>query len=323
MRLFVTGGTGFIGSNIAHVLAEMGNEVIVPFRSAPDEAVLDFLADVNERVVLVPGDVEDAERISSLVQMHQVDGIVHAAAVTPLPKIELAKPRRVLQINFMGTVHVLEAARMNKVKRVVYISSNAVYGDTTHRLITEDTTPDPRSLYGIAKVASEAVCRRYQTLYGLEVVSGRVCSTYGPMERPTQSRQGMSAVYMLAQAALKGEKCRVRGLSVARNWTHVKDVASAVVALLEKDRPSHGAYNLSYGKLYTLEDVLEVFEALEPSFRYEVIAQQEPAHVAYDETEQRGPMDVTRLREDIGYEPRYDLESGIRAYMDWLQSQGQ
>lgn len=211
---------------------------------------------------------------------------------------------------------------MNDVKRVVYVSSNALYGatDDPTQPVTEDTAPDPGNLYSVAKVASEAVCQRYETLYGMQAVSGRVCSTYGPMERPTRSRQRMSAVYTLGHKALKGEKCRVRGLGVARNWTHVKDVASGLIALLETDRPSYGAYNLSYSKAYSLQEVLEVFERLESSFQYEVVGQHEPADIAYDDTQQRGPMDTTRLREDVGYEPRYDLESGIRAYMEWLRS---
>jgi UDP-glucose 4-epimerase len=152
MRVLVTGGTGFIGSNVVRTLAERGDEVIVPFRSAPDEAVLNFLADVKERVVLVPGDVERVERMSFLTREHQVEAIIHGAAVTPLPETELAMPRRVLQINFMGTVHILEAARANDVKRVVYVSSGALYGPTgPGQPVTEDTAPDPRNLYGIAK----------------------------------------------------------------------------------------------------------------------------------------------------------------------------
>lgn len=323
MRVLVTGAIGFVGINIVRCLAKEGDRVIALYRSPPDRAALDFLAGLEDQVTLSPGDVEDAEGLSELVREQQANAIVHAAAVTPLIETERAMPVRIMQINFMGTLHVLEAARINNIRRMVYVSSNGLYGQIADltQPVKEDRVPVAGNLYSIAKIASEATCRRYQALYGMEIVSGRVCATYGSMERPTRSRQGMSAIHAMAQAVLERQILRVRGLSVARSWTHVEDVAHALTAMLKAPRPAYSTYNISYGQAYTLRQVLDVFQNVEPTFRYEVVEEGEAADIAYDESRQRGSMDITRLRQDIGYEPRYDLESGICAYMNWLRSQ--
>jgi nucleoside-diphosphate-sugar epimerase len=322
MRVLVTGAIGFVGINVVRCLAEEGDQVIAMYRSPPDRTAIDFLAEVEHRVTLVPGDIEEVEGLSALVRDHQIDGIVHAAAITPRLETERAMPARIMRINFMGTLHVLDAARAHGVRRVIYVSSDALYGpiaDPT-KPVTEDTVPAAENLYGIAKIASEAVCRRYQTLFDMEIAAGRVCATYGPMERETRSRKGMSAIYQVAHAVLKGRGLSVRGLNVVRTWTHVEDIVRALVAMLKAPHLTYSAYNVSYGQVYSLQQVLDVFQKLEPEFRYVVVGEGETADIAYDESRQRGPLDITRLRQDIGYEPRYDLESGVRAYMDWLRS---
>jgi nucleoside-diphosphate-sugar epimerase len=324
MHVLVTGAVGFVGINVVRCLAEEGDRVIALYRSPPDQAAMEFLAGLDERVTLVAGDVEDAEKLTALVRDHQVDGVVHAAAVTPLLETERAMPARIMQINLMGTVHVLDAARANGVSRVVYVSSDALYGpiaDATQP-VTEETLPHADNLYGIAKIASEAVCRRYETLYDMEIAAGRVCATYGPMERETRSRKGMSSIFQVAHAILEGRTLSVRGLSVVRTWTHVEDIARALIAILRAPRLTYSAYNVSYGQVYSLQQVLDAFQKLEPGLRYRVVGEDETADIAYDESRQRGPLDITRLRDDVGYTPRHDLDSGIRAYMRWLRAQG-
>lgn len=322
MRVLVTGGTGFIGINVVRFLAGQGDEVIVLYRSSPDQAAMDFLADVEDRLTLVSGDVEDRQGLTELVGERRIEAIIHGAAMTPTLETERRMPLKIMQINFMGTLNALEAARANDVSRFVYVSSNGVYGavEDPEKPVTEDAKLAAKNLYGVAKIASEGVCRRYRMLYDMEVVSGRVCATYGPMERPSGSRKGMSAVHEAAHAAQHGRPLRVTGLSVSRSWTHVEDIARGLVGLLKAPRPNYDVYNVSYGEAYTLKEVLDAFEELEPSFQYTVVHEGVPADVAYDGSRQRGPMDITRLREDIGYDPQYELASGVRAYMSWLDS---
>ena len=322
MRVLVTGAIGFVGVNIVRWLAEAGDEVIALYRSEPGQDALDFLEPVQDQITLVPGDVEDAAGLSAIVGQHRPDGIIHAAAMTPGFEIERAMPTRVMNINFMGTMRALDAAREHGVPRFVFVSSNGLYGgiEDPDAPVTEDTPARGSGLYAIAKIASEAICRRYKALYGLDTASGRVCSTYGPMERPTRSRQGMSAVCEMAQALLDGRTLKVRGLGVARSWTHVADIAEELIALLKAPHRSFDAYNISYGVAYTLQEVLDEFQKVEPTFRYEVVGEGEDADVSYSVDNQRGPMDIARLRGDTGYQPRFDLEAGLANYMTWVHA---
>jgi nucleoside-diphosphate-sugar epimerase len=130
----------------------------------------------------------------------------------------------------------------------------------------------------------------------------------------------MSAVYQAAHAALEGYSLSVRGLEVMRTWTHVEDIARALIAMTKTSQFTYPAYNISYGEAYSLKQVLDTFQELETDFCYEAVGEDQQADITYDLGRQRGPLDITRLRQDVGYEPRYDLESGIQAYMTWLRS---
>jgi nucleoside-diphosphate-sugar epimerase len=322
MRVLVTGATGFIGLNVVHRLVEVGDHAVALYRTPPDAEAQGFLDQLGERVTLVQGNVRDAEALSHIVEEHAVEGMIHAAAVTPRRETEKAMPTRIMEINLMGVFHALDAARDHDLQRVVYVSSNAVYaGLTGSDPVTEEAPTGMRSMYTIAKLAGEAACRRYKEMYGMEVASGRVCSTYGTLERPTRSRKGMSAPYQIAHAALEGRTLRVRGLDVVRSWTHAADIAGGLVAMLHAPSLSYDVYNISYGAPYALQEVLDAFEAVEPTLRYEVVEPGVEADIAYQGGEQRGPMDVTRLRQDVGYEPRYDMQTGARFYMEWLRRQ--
>ncbi len=322
MKTLVTGAIGFVGINVVRLLAEQDNQVVALYRTPPDQDALDFLEPVRDRIDLLPGDVEDQEQLSAIVQEHRPEGIIHGAAMTPRPETERAMPARIMNINFMGTIKALDAARENGVRSFVYVSSNGLYGgiEDPTKPVTEDTPARGDNLYAIAKVASEAVCNRYKNMYGINTVSGRVCATYGPMERPTRSRTGMSAICEMARALLEGQVLRVRGVEVARSWTHVADIAGELIALLEAPKHSYDAYNVSYGVAYTLQQVLDDFTTVEPKFRYEIVGPNGEADVAYGRDVQRGPLDITRMREDIGFQPKFDLTTGIADYMTWLHS---
>lgn len=321
MKVLVTGAIGFVGINVVRCLAEQGDEVVALYRSAPGEDALKFLQPVMEQTHLVEGDVEDDQALRDIVAAHRPEAIVHAAAITPKLETERTMPMRIMNINFMGTMRALEAARQYDVPRFLFVSSDGLYGgiQDPSQPVTEDTPARGEGLYPIAKVASEAVCKRYRVLYGLRAVSGRVCATYGPMERPTRSRQGMSAICELARAYLEGRPARVRGLDIARTWTHVYDIAGELAALLKAPRHSYDAYNISYGVAYTLEEVLTTFQKVEPAFRYEVVGPDEPADVAYGPQQQRGSLAINRILEDTGFAPKFDLETGLRDYLTWVR----
>ncbi|MDR7489305.1 MAG: NAD(P)-dependent oxidoreductase [Armatimonadota bacterium] len=325
MRVLVTGGTGAVGVNIVRRLAAEGYEVLCLARRADEEDRLRdrFLQPVAARVRLVAGDVGDIEGLRTLFGATRPTHVVHAAAITPTPEMEAAITRAIVEVNLMGTVNVLDAAREVGAARVVFISSAAVYGETDERQpITEDFPLAAQSLYAVAKEASEKLCVLYQSLHRLETISLRVGWVYGPLERPMKgSRASMSLVYQVVRLALAGEEIRLVHLDHVRDWIHADDLAGAVLTLLTQDRLSRSVYNLSGGVGISHRELLETLARVLP-LRYAQVANPAEANVPPQVTrKRRGPASIERLLAETSYRPRFTLEAGLRAYVDWVRAE--
>ncbi len=194
MATLVTGGTGFVGSNIVRTLAQRGHDVVCLDLVAPDALVKDHVEPGTGQVTFVQGNIlneEDVERAAA----SGIDKIVHAAVFTGiLPDIERDQSHSIVDINVMGTLNLLELARRRNVKRFIYVSSGSVYGDDidSDELLHEDRPPKPRSLYAVGKYTSELLTRRYGELHGFPTASVRLGTPYGPMERITGHRANQS-----------------------------------------------------------------------------------------------------------------------------------
>ncbi len=192
MATLVTGGTGFVGSNIVRTLAQMGHSVICLDLAAPDALVSGYLEPWTSQVTFVQGDILDQEDVERAAASG-IDKIVHAAVFTGiLPEVERGRSRSIVDINLMGTTNLLELARRQSVDRFIYVSSGSVYGDDPglDEVLHEDTPPDPRSLYAIGKYTSELLTRRYGELHGFQTASVRLGGPYGqrnglPLTEPT------------------------------------------------------------------------------------------------------------------------------------------
>ena len=322
MQVLVTGANGFVGINIVKQLLLAGYDVVCTYRSAFDQASRDYLNGFGSSLRIEKLDVTNSFEINKLLDENNITQIIHAAGLTPSETEEKDQPYRIMDINLMGTVRIVTAAIEHNVHRVIYVSSDGIYGavSSVKEIIGEEYPTEIKNLYGIAKSGSEAFCRRMQNLTGIETCAGRVCATYGPMERPTTSRAHMSAIQIMADAILTRKTLRVRGLEIGRNWTYIDDIACAFVALTEAEKLSYSTYNLSYGAVYTLKEVLDVFSKIESSFKYQVVSENEEADIAYNVNQQRGILDISHLLNDTGYQPVYNLESGIRKYLTWLRS---
>ena len=322
MNIFVTGSDGFVGINILKQLLKHDDTIICGSRHDFTPEKLSFLDDKNGQLRFEKVDVTDTEKLDEVMKKHKVNAVIHAAAVTPTWDIESNYPERVMRVNYGGTVNVLEAARKNGVEHVVYVSSNGMYGkiNDCDEVIHEDHANDPESLYALAKYTSEAYCRRMSKITGMRIVSGRVCSTYGPMEAPTASRTHMSTVHDLIFAAINHKEIKVVRPEIKRNWTHIYDIAGALCALLYAEAPSYAEYNLSAGKNYSLTTVMETIRKYFPDFKFSETTNADEADIVYNDNSKRGYLDVTRLFNDIQYKPMYpDLDAGIGQYVTWLK----
>jgi len=175
------------------------------------------------------------------------------------------------------------------------------------------------SLYTIAKQTGEALCRRYATLFDLSTVSGRLGNAYGPMERTTLSRSGMSVIYHLAHAAARGEHIALFGANRSLDFCYIADVAEAFARLTLADTLRHDVYNVAGERAATVGEVCDTLRTLAPNFGWSESEQRDADVVALPASE-RGTLDLSRLRDDVGFVPRYSLLDGLTEYLAWLRS---
>ena len=317
MATLVTGGSGFVGSNIVKALAQRGHNVISMDLSEPDSLVRDYLQPWMSQVTLIQGDIldeDDVERAAS----SGVDKIVHAAVFTGiLPEIEKGRSRSIVEINLMGTTNLLELARRLSVSRFLYVSSGSVYGDDPglDEVLHEQTQPNPRSLYAIGKYASELLTRRYGELHGFQTASVRLGGPYGPMERVTGHRANQSLLKEWTANVIKGEPVEVGNLSEKRSFTYVADIAAGVCSVLDAPTLRYDAYNNSSAEWTTMAEVVAALQELRPDLRTIDVPDK-------DLSGRASRMDVSRIERDVGFVAQFNLVAGLRDYLAWREATG-
>jgi nucleoside-diphosphate-sugar epimerase len=325
MAILITGATGFVISNLARHLAEQSQSVVAADLNPPDRAMRSFLSGLAGDVAFRRVDVADREAVRALVQEVRPDRAVLGAAITAIPpEVERERFLRTVEVNVLGTLNVLEALREAGTGRVVVVSSGSVYGARPNlEVVSEEDEPkDPRALYGMTKWAAESLASRFAEVHGLDLGAVRLCSPFGPFERDTGSRPLLSPIQLGALACVRGQFIRVSGPpDFRRDVAYVADVASAIAAVLLAERLPHRVYNVGWGRAATARQILESLARIIPGLTYEFdpAAQSPWLSVA---NPARGPLSSDRLRQDLGWSPRYDLDSGLAAYVEWLRASG-
>ena len=201
-----TGGTGFVGLNLVEALLARGDRVVILSNQPLPQMAEPAFARLPGRLTLVTGDVRDARLVGDAVKRHAVERIVHGAAVTADRRREARSPALILEVNLLGLVHILEAARAAGVLRVVLIGSAAAYGQRLwqEQRLSEEASVDPDTLYSISKAASEQILWRLGDLYRLSVVVGRLATVFGPFEWPGGWRDTPSPILQVTDIARAG-----------------------------------------------------------------------------------------------------------------------
>ncbi len=322
MKILVTGGLGFVGINLVRYLAQaLKAQVIAADVLTPDPLTQVFLNPVAKRVRVVHLDVTDRAAFRQLVQTEAVTHIVHAAAITPDDRRERQQASFIVDVNLGGAINALDVAlETASVERILLCSSGGVYGAPVGdpaRPQSEDGPLQLDNLYAITKHSAELLTTRYAELSGKAMASARLAAVYGPMERPTGSREQMSHVQRLRAALETGRPVRVAGPEVLRDWTYTLDIGEAIRALLCAPRWRHTIYNVSCGakRAVTFRQVVDAFVA--HGLRVEWVQAPEAADVAMRPSQGRAPSDISRLQGDTGFAPRYDLATGLADYVSF------
>lgn len=321
--VLVTGGHGFVGMNLVLELLRRGDEVVV---FGQDELPIGVSADLAPhlgRYTHVPGDVRDRTQLRQAFGTRPIGAVIHGAAITSGPERERNDPQLVLDVNLGGTLAVLEAARDHGVSRVVYASSNAVYGESwyTHEALVEATTPAlPASIYGTSKYASERACVRLGELWDVDVVCARIGTVFGPWERDTGVRDRLSLHLQIAIRALRGETISMPRHIPRLPWVYAGDVVDGVLALLDAPRLAHRVYNIGSAMEWGSKILLWCDELARHMPACEPRQVASASNIVFHETRDRAPESIERIASELGFRPRFGPEAAYQHYSAWIRS---
>ncbi|MFP6731268.1 MAG: NAD(P)-dependent oxidoreductase [Alphaproteobacteria bacterium] len=326
MTLLITGGGGFVLSHLARTWldAEGSARVVVLDASPLDPVVERFFAPVADRLDYIQADILAGDTLAKIADAHDITKIVHGATITSMQGEggPAADPRRLLSVNIQGTAHLLHwATGLDNLSRFIHVSSGSVYGGgPAEGPVPEEGYVGPDGFYALSKWASELVANQYGASYGVPVVSVRFSGVYGPMDRITHARTVRCEPNRIAHLALAGETIKVDHLDGVGDWIHGGDVAGGLCHLLNAKAPAHAVYNIAYGELATIADLIAYVAEVVPGVRHEVVADTE-ANVLGDarrRTGRFGAYDIARMTDEFGWRPR-PLRDAIHDYIAWLK----
>ncbi len=308
MRYLVTGGAGFIGSNLAAALVQRGDAVVVLDNFSTGKR--ENLDGIHDRVQLVEGSITDLAVVRRAMQ--GVDFVLHQAALASVQR-SVDDPITSNEVNVKGTLNVLVAARDAGVKRLVYAASSSAYGDTEELPKHEDMPARPLSPYAVQKWVNEHYCKVFSSLYNLDTVCLRYFNVFGPRQDPASDYAAVIPIFVTR--LLAGTPPTIYGDGEqSRDFTFIENVVDANLKACE-GAPKQGAVvNIACGARYTLNtlfanicDLLGV--AAQPRYA--------PARVG---DVKHSMADITQARKLLGFEPRVDFATGLRRTVEWYRT---
>ena len=311
MDYLITGGAGFIGSNVAERLArqEKGVRIFDNFSSGRRENIAAFA----DKIEVIDSDLRVLEAVKQA--MNGVRHVLHIGAVPSVPR-SVEDPHTTNQANITGTLNVLIAARDAGVKRVVFSSSSSVYGDTPTLPKREDMTPSPRSPYAVQKLTGENYLRIFWQLYGLETISLRYFNVFGPRQDPQS--QYAAVIPRFITAILKDEPPTIYGDGKqTRDFSHVENVIDANLAACTAPNEALGeTFNIACGGRISLLELVDTISAIAGKKVEAQFEKPRPGDVRDSQA------DITKAKKLLGWTPRVDFREGIEKAVTWYQQQG-
>lgn len=307
MKAVVTGGAGFIGSNLAEELANRGTEVVILDNLATGrmENITDLLKRVE--VSFAKGSVTDLELLMGL--FNDVDCIFHQAAIPSVPR-SVEDPQVTNEVNVTGTLNVLFAAKECGVEKVVYASSSSVYGDTPELPKQEDMKPNPKSPYAVSKLAGEQYCTVFSEVYGLKTACLRYFNVYGLKQDPKSDYAAVMPLFITR--VWKNQPPIIYGDGTqTRDFTFVKDVVNANILASER---GEGVFNIASGERISVNELARMIIKM-------IGRDLKPAYTEPRKGDIKHSLAaVSRAEEELGYKCKYSLEKGLEETIEYFKN---
>jgi UDP-glucose 4-epimerase len=301
MKMLITGGAGFVGSHLCDKYVNDGNEVIC--LDTGDLSNVSHLLENKKHFRKATTDITDWLSLSHFIGSERFDAIIHLAAQIRVDRA-ISNPSFTWKVNVDGTYNLLEAARMFNVKKFLFASSSEVYGSAQYIPIDENHPLGTNSIYGASKIAGDRICHAYTSTYGMDIGILRPFNIYGP-------RQTAGVASIFIDKVLKGESPTIQGDgSQSRDYIYIDDIVSAYNCMLITKFP--GTVNFGSGTETTVKTLAETIinmckRDIKPEYRD-----------APPNTTMSLVADITKAKK-LGWEPKYDLESGITKFINWYK----
>jgi nucleoside-diphosphate-sugar epimerase len=321
MQVLITGGTGFLGLSLADRLAQSGVRTVLFGITPPPQAALARLARHPGPIVTLPGDIRDEETFGTVLREYGISHIVHLAAISAGVDRERHDAREILDVAVLGALSVLTAAQRHLIRRVVLVSSAAVFGPLAFASspLREDGFIRPDTLPAIGKAAQEAMLERLASLSGLDAVVARLSDVFGPYEYDTGHRDALSPPWQCWQAARSGKPILLPrpGLN---DWLYAPDAALALETLLRAPRLAHRLYHVGPGTRWSLQDWCARLAQRSPALDWSLTADPTAQTITLSPVGDRAPLDTSRFRGETGFRPAFDLDAAFADFTATLES---
>ncbi len=306
IKYLVTGGAGFIGSNIVAALVARGERVrVLDDLSTGKEANLDPRRD---KVEFIKGDIRDERTCAAA--MKGIQFVLHQAALRSVPR-SVDDPLSTDEVNVHGSLVVLQSARVAGVKRLVYASSSSVYGDNPALPKVESMTPMPRSPYAVSKLTAEYYCRVYTQTFGLSTVSLRYFHVYGPGQDPGSQYAAVIPLFM--DAVKNGHTATIHGDGEqSRDFTYIDDCVQANLLACTTPGVDGEVFNIAYG---TRTSINQIYDGISKLLGRNVAPHHAPPRAG---DVLHTLADLTRAKERLGYRPQTDIAAGLDKTVRWF-----
>ncbi|MBF0253375.1 MAG: SDR family oxidoreductase [Candidatus Omnitrophica bacterium] len=307
-KYLVTGGAGFIGSNIVEALVKKGEQVRVLDNLSA--GFIENLTPIMDKIDFIKGDIRNTPDVKKA--LNGIDYVIHQAALRSVAK-SVDAPFETHDVNATGTLNMVIYAREEKVKRMVYASTSAAYGDSDVYPQTEDFQTNPLSPYGVSKLAGELYCRMASATLGLETVSLRYFNVYGPRQNPESQYSAVIPAFI--EKLQNNKPCTIDGEGKQeRDFVYVGDVARANIAACTAKGVSGKFFNVGTGESYSVLDVAETLKKIMGKSIDNLYGERRPGDP------DRTYADITKLKNILGVEPKTSFDEGLKKTVEWFSA---